>query len=229
MILTCPSCTTRYLVDPVAVGPEGREVRCAKCGHQWFEIAPPPPLLLDQPAPEEAASAAAPPAPDADATPPGATRLPALRPPPRRRSGLGWALLAVFVLLVLGGLYAGRDQVMQVLPQTRPLYQQVGLYQPPQPPPPLVVRNVAPAFKREGDTLSIVVTGEVFNPAAVSQDLPGLRIALRDGERRELRNWTLTLPAARLEPGATMTFASEQPAPAEARDLEVTFLPKTAP
>lgn len=229
MILTCPSCSTRYLVDPAAVGPEGREVRCVKCGHQWFEVASPPPLLLDQPMAEDANRSESAPGMEAEQAPPGAVRLPAVRPPPRRRGSLGWILLAVFVLLVPGGLYAGREQVMQVLPQTRPLYQQVGLYQPPQPPPPLVVRNVAPAFKRDGETLSIVVTGEVFNPAAVAQDLPGLRIGLRDADRRELRHWTLTLPAPRLEPGATMTFASEQPAPAEARDLEVTFLPKTAP
>jgi predicted Zn finger-like uncharacterized protein len=225
MILTCPSCTTRYLVDPAAVGPEGREVRCVKCGHQWFEIAPPPPLLLDQPAPDDAAPVA--PAPAAE--PAGPVRLPAVRPQPRPRGRLGWLLLVLFILLVVAGLYAGRDQVMQVLPQTQPLYQRIGLYQPPPSPPALVVRNVAPAFKRDGDALSIVVTGEVFNPATVAQDLPALRIALRDGERRELRHWTLTLPAPRLEPGATMTFASEQPAPAEARDLEVTFLPKTAP
>lgn len=39
MILTCPSCTMRYIVSEGAIGPHGRTVRCAHCSHQWFEQA----------------------------------------------------------------------------------------------------------------------------------------------------------------------------------------------
>jgi predicted Zn finger-like uncharacterized protein len=40
MILTCPACTTRYLVPDSSIGATGRQVRCAKCRHSWF-MAPP--------------------------------------------------------------------------------------------------------------------------------------------------------------------------------------------
>lgn len=40
MILTCPECSARYLVDPKALLPHGRVVRCAKCKHSWRETAP---------------------------------------------------------------------------------------------------------------------------------------------------------------------------------------------
>lgn len=39
MILTCPSCGTRYLVADTAIGNAGRKVRCAACKHSWFEHA----------------------------------------------------------------------------------------------------------------------------------------------------------------------------------------------
>ena len=35
MILNCPSCNARYNVDPTKLGPAGRRVRCASCGHIW--------------------------------------------------------------------------------------------------------------------------------------------------------------------------------------------------
>lgn len=35
MILTCPSCSARYLIASDAIGAQGRTVRCGKCGHNW--------------------------------------------------------------------------------------------------------------------------------------------------------------------------------------------------
>ena len=40
MILTCPECKSRYVVNPTALMPSGRTVRCAKCSHSWFEKRP---------------------------------------------------------------------------------------------------------------------------------------------------------------------------------------------
>ncbi len=40
MILTCPECKSRYVVNPNALLPRGRTVRCAKCRHSWFEDKP---------------------------------------------------------------------------------------------------------------------------------------------------------------------------------------------
>ena len=47
MIIACPSCDARYVVDPAKIGPDGRRVKCAKCGHTWAEAAPPPDDLAD--------------------------------------------------------------------------------------------------------------------------------------------------------------------------------------
>ena len=60
MILTCPACSTKYVVKDGAIPPAGRQVRGASCKHSWpqdpDERAPPPPI---DPATEVAESAAA--------------------------------------------------------------------------------------------------------------------------------------------------------------------------
>jgi predicted Zn finger-like uncharacterized protein len=42
MIISCPSCATRYDVDDGRFLPEGRSVRCAECAESWFVPAPTP-------------------------------------------------------------------------------------------------------------------------------------------------------------------------------------------
>jgi len=37
MILECPNCSARFLLSSEALGTEGREVRCGKCAHSWFQ------------------------------------------------------------------------------------------------------------------------------------------------------------------------------------------------
>ncbi|WP_110298409.1 MJ0042-type zinc finger domain-containing protein [Blastomonas natatoria] len=74
MIIACPACNTRYAVPDSAIGIDGRSVRCAKCGHSWFQHGPEAPVPASAPvaAAQEAPVAVPEAAPAAPATPPPA-------------------------------------------------------------------------------------------------------------------------------------------------------------
>lgn len=72
MIVACPSCETRFNLDPAKLLPAGRNVRCAQCGHRWRQM----PEGLEAPAPEPAPAVEAPPPEPAAPAPPQAEALP---------------------------------------------------------------------------------------------------------------------------------------------------------
>jgi len=67
MLISCPNCDTNFSVPDSALGAKGRTLKCAKCGHKWFQspamakakfgldedsFPPPPPRPAPQPEPE---------------------------------------------------------------------------------------------------------------------------------------------------------------------------------
>ncbi|MEZ5813308.1 MAG: zinc-ribbon domain-containing protein [Alphaproteobacteria bacterium] len=47
MILTCPNCSSRFLLSAQVLAPEGRRVRCSACEEEWFQQPDPDELLGD--------------------------------------------------------------------------------------------------------------------------------------------------------------------------------------
>jgi len=61
MILTCPGCAARFMIDDRALGSTGRTVRCGACGHSWHQFpqpAVPPSEPAFAPVPEPGAAPA---------------------------------------------------------------------------------------------------------------------------------------------------------------------------
>ena len=227
MIVTCPACAARYRVaDQEFAGAAGRTVRCANCGHLWYEARGPKTRLGGEPFD---AALANPAAPDRD---PGASAPPMLSfgpdpdpagAPSRTRSGRGAALwLTAVAMLVVAGVTAAVFSHHASAPdRAAPLASVAPTGQARVPfALGLVIRKVAPS-RSDGE---LVIAGEIANLGDAARKVPRLRLALQDSADKELRSEIVDPPKARLEPGESVHFhtAIADP-PDNATGVVVTF------
>jgi predicted Zn finger-like uncharacterized protein len=219
MILTCPACATRYLVDPAAIGPTGRQVRCARCSHSWSQ----PPAEL--PIRRESPPVSPPPSPTDRLRPiPAGSNLPAIRQE-RRSNWAGWTALAI----ALGGLaiavVGGRERIVALWPPAKPAYQAVGLWREPN----IVIAEVKNSVgaAAEGGAKTVQVEIELVNRGNAAGQVPTLMVALRDDKDRNVATW-LVAPSddSLLKPGEARLIRTSGNAAAGAQSVAVTPAPR---
>lgn len=238
MILTCPQCATRYQVDPGALGPRGRTVRCTRCGRRWTAS----PVEGERPAAEPAVEEwpadktglARPPPLLPTALPPELTDRP--RPPyhtaatVRPRTGVAVALWVVLVLVVggtVGTAIAWRDEIVRIWPAALPLYEAVGLDADAgtRPAPIGLVGSASRTVSRDGKQV-VIVEGEIVNQSDRVRAVPPLVATVSDKNGKTLRQWTVPPPVPKLVPGERVTFRSElENPPPEAARIGVSLAP----
>ncbi len=235
MILSCPSCKTRYIVPDSAIGPTGRRVRCANCRFSW--VQDPPALDLDTTAPAEqpaVAPVAAPaPEPHIESPPPPSwtrpeepvpepepveeDRAPARRP--RRNRARLWTIVAVIAaLLMVAGVVA--LQVFGLPDAVRRVFLPV------QNANALTINGRPERTRLESGQDLLVLHGEITNTSDEVQRVPQIRAELRDAQGRVVHSWSIAPPVRDLEPRRTVRFDSaERDVPAGGRQLSLSFGP----
>jgi predicted Zn finger-like uncharacterized protein len=219
MILTCPSCSSRYHVDASAFAKKPRKVRCANCGHRWkakppvdeprsadIELAPPSTRPREQ---IKAAAAKAP-------------RRPAATARKKSASPVGWLLGAGVVVLLLVSAVIGRNGIVGKFPATAALYQAVGLSV--EQDFGLEFADVTVDWQREGGAFVLVVEGEIVNLSKASQVIPPVRMAILDGEGRELQHEYFEVGESKLGAGNRINFSGRMVDPADlGENFRLTF------
>lgn len=225
MILTCPECATRYQSDASLFAPEGRKVRCAKCGHVWFQVAPAPepesvlehePSEAAAPAPQSTAYAAS-----AEGAKPAEPEASGFRRLEILGLGIGWAALAGIVVAVAWSAVTFRQNIATLWPQTSSVYGALGL---PVNTRGLSFRDKAAHYETVNGQDVLVITGHLVNITSHELTVPPVRVSLVDGERRELYHWNVSADAQMLAPGQVAQFRTRLSSPPfAARDIELRF------
>jgi len=142
-------------------------------------------------------------------------------PTPSARRGFAWLAWAALFLLIIGvALVAilARDNIVAMWPGAARIYAAAHLGGE-QPGSGLEIK-VTPS--RTAD--SLVIDGDITNPAGTARTVPKLRVALRDLNKNELASKVIDPPVEKLLPGAVAHFSTNFPNPSpNAAGVAVTF------
>ena len=249
MILTCPTCASRYRIDETKLGPQGRTVRCAGCGDSWRaepladplqltpdhltpDFAPPQPASASTPEPEPAKEEVF--AANAE---PDLAQLPAEELPKafrqkaeaKRRTrealtaGVVWGAMAAGLAVLLLCAIVFRAQVVRLWPRTAGAYAAVRL-----PVNPLGVApdNVQAAAGLENGRAALIVTGAERNIDSRPRKSVPLLISVYDKAGVRLLSRTVDMPTRALDGGESRPFrVSFLDPPLAAAQVGVDFAP----
>jgi len=234
MILTCPSCDTRYSVDGSKFPAAGRTVRCAKCGNSWHQMgetpegAPGPATTeaISESVPEAAPAFAPEPAsPTRAFTPPSVT---VAEPVPHTPLGpkiavvAGWAGLIAAILLIGYAAVHYRQHIASIWPQSAGVYSSLGLAVNASG---IDFRQVDYRRESEDGQVVLAVSGVIVNTGGRELPVPQtVRVTLSDAGNHELYHWNFKPNAQVLKAGQSVPFMTRLASPpAAARHLEVRF------
>jgi len=181
MILTCPECSTKYLVASHAVGEEGRTVRCSKCAATWFQA----PEEKENQEPEENFE----PIPESVKPIPEGSSVPAITEENDYGTIKGYAAAAIiFAILVTPILFFAKD-IVKSYPATSLLYSTLGMditY----PGEYLAFEHIETHIENDLDGKAMLaVSGKILNLSSSQKDIPEINAMLVDNNGNELANW----------------------------------------
>ncbi len=234
MILTCPDCATSYFVDDDRVPAQGRTVKCSSCGNRWHAtpegaaepvITPPrKPVQIEDPG--EPIVRSPPMVDDLEIIAPLSEREAKAREKPAKtgKSRVGLIIAVAIAAAVVAGIGAAvvfRQQIVELVPASVPVFSAVGLKVDTLG---LVIENVTSKAVMQGGRPVLSITGVIHNKNETASEAPPIRISLLNEEGVPVAGLLAQPLNAGIPPGARRYFAVSLPdPPASARELEIAF------
>lgn len=242
MQIVCPNCSARYVVDPAAIGPQGRTVQCFRCGHRWMayvEVEVDESVLTDTR-----------PVPDFVVRPQHHDEQVSLPAIPPERGMPTWLKLSLGLLILVGLVggagYALRDLLPGWMPGAKavasaptppaasPPPGPTAKPSPPAPPAkPPAPSPAIPALMLEKVSIeavpgasAIVASGDIVNTSTAEATPSRIRFTFKDKDRQPLGERIYDLKPDRIAPFGRQPFRQRvDDPPAGAVDVDVAVEP----
>ncbi len=159
MIITCPSCLRRYMIDETTFDEKGRMVRCSMCGHTWHQQK-----IIQELTPAHQ---------EKDAATANSKNM--LVPRPEHPYRLNWLIYFTVVATLLSVFIIGHATFISLWPPVEKVYKVIGL--------PyfdtkshLKIENVETRVIKENTKKQIIISGVLHNTSSESIAIPPLRV-----------------------------------------------------
>lgn len=160
MVVTCPQCSKRYMLDDALLPQEGRQVRCVACHHVWRQI--PDAGVHTNHSPFIGGADVA---------------LPMNIPSEQPSSWVGWIAFIIILIACLSSLIFARNFIVSYWPEGEKYYGLIGL-QITLPGSGLSIANASSRIHQDGLIDMIQITGNVVNISDRARSIPPLKIKL---------------------------------------------------
>ena len=197
MILTCPSCTTRYFVKEGAVPAAGRTVRCASCAEEWRALPETAPLTLGAGRPVD------------EAGPTSTPRAYRARVQAQRqtrdavKAGAAWAVLSAVFAAVAVAAVLFRVDVVRAFPRANAAYAAMRM---PVNPTGLALEGVTGGQALQNGRQVLLVTGALRDVEAAPRSPAPLMVSVFDKAGRRRASQRVIPAAGPIAPGETRPF-----------------------
>ena len=224
MIVSCPSCTTRYDLGS-GHGSAAFNVTCQRCGHHWKELPVTDIVEVPHRTPMKVI--------DHDHAEPEldvarlveAARISRLAFAEKRKTRwkrmAGWASFGTVAVLPFIFALLAPETLVLAAPIANKAYERLGwpvnIYG-------LEIKRTEQQNRLIDGEHVLLVKGEISNVTNDIRRIPWLRFALNDQNGKELYTWTLDTGARPLRAGETTSFTTRVAAPPElAKNLQIRF------
>lgn len=218
MVVTCPRCSKRYMLDDALLPQEGRQVRCIACHHVWRQV--PDVKHHGHHSPFVGGADMA---------------LQMTVSSEKNSSWVGWVVCLTLLISGLSTLIIGRNVIVAHWPQAERYYELIGL-QITLPQFGLTIGNATSQIYQEGSHEMIRIMGYVTNTSDRVRTIPPLKIKLMgdashpkcSGKHKSegciLDHWEHRLSEQSLLPGEKINFeTSPRPKVQGAQHIRVEF------
>lgn len=158
MIITCPSCSKRYLVEDTAIETNGRHVQCVTCEHVWFFKPLSDIKDLNQ----------------------GQLDLIGVQSTATGSGIFHWGLffISLIIVVIVTGSFFARDTLMTSWPQTTSFFKAIGFGTSPSKTE-LKIEGLRSMMDIQGKNRTLLLTGTITNEGDKIQEIKNLKIIVK--------------------------------------------------